>query len=136
VNSKEIKIEAKNVGEAIPVTVSGDHGIRKNGFLSPNLSFIRHGGPINAYNVNIGANPKITTTIIDISPVIEQVFSSSHNTEEKEKVKDLLIQLNAEISSKPIPNILDSLKAKFKEYFVLASPYIQQVIALYLQGLH
>jgi len=50
--------------------------------------------------------------------------------EVSEKVKDSLIQLNAELSSKPIPKILENLKAKFKEYFPLASPYIQQVLAV------
>lgn len=141
-NSKQIKIEAKNVGEGIPATVSGDHGIRKEILLSPNISLIKQGdtftvnGPIIAYNINISANESSTTTIIDITSIIEKVSSSSNSEVEKEKVKDLLIQLNTELPSKPIPNILENLKAKFKEYFPLASPYIQQVIASYLQGIH
>ncbi len=106
VNSKEIKIEAKNVGETIPVTVSGDHSIRKERFLIPNLSLLRQGdifilnGPINAYNVNIGAIETIITTTTDISAIIEAVSSSSHSVVEKEKVKDILTQLNAELPSK------------------------------------
>jgi hypothetical protein len=47
-------MEAKNVDERIPVTVSGDDGITKESFLIPDLSFLRQGetiilnGPINA----------------------------------------------------------------------------------------
>jgi hypothetical protein len=140
-NSKEIKIEPKNMDESIPVTFSGDAGVKKEGFLVPNISLIRQGdtiivnGPINAYNINISTTETITTTNIDISSIIEKVSSSSNTPVEKEKVRDLLNQLSAEISSRPIPSILENLKTKFKEYFPIASPYIQMVTSAYIQNL-
>jgi hypothetical protein len=142
VNSNEIKIEAKNVGETIPVTVSGDPGIKKESLLIPSISLIKQGntfivnGPINAYNINISANETITTTVIDISSIIEKVSLSSNSIVEKEKIKEILNQVNADLPSKPVPKIVENLKTKFKEYFQLASPYIQLVIASYLQGMH
>ena len=61
-NSKEIKIEAKNVDDKISVTVSGDNGIRKEGLLDPNFSlrkegdiFILNSPTIYADTVNIGS---------------------------------------------------------------------------------
>jgi len=75
------------------------------------------------------------TKIVNISSVIEQVSYSSHSTEEKEKIKSILEELNKGLDSKPLPGILDNLKEKFKDYFPLASPFIQQIIGREISGL-
>jgi hypothetical protein len=42
-SSKEIKIEARNLDDKIPVTVSGDSGVRTEGLLDPNFSLQKEG---------------------------------------------------------------------------------------------
>jgi hypothetical protein len=116
-SSKEIRIEAKNVDDKVPVTVSGDSGVRKEGLLDLNLLFRKQGDifivdrpTIYADTVNIGSkdpttistNTSVTSThifsrntkIVNISSIIEQVSYSSHSAEEKEKIKSILEELN------------------------------------------
>jgi hypothetical protein len=42
-NSKEIKIESKNADIKVPVTVSGDNGVRIEGLFDPNFSLRKEG---------------------------------------------------------------------------------------------
>ncbi len=106
-------------------------------------TYILNNPTIYADTVNFGTRDTTATSIntnvisdqtISHRYIIDQVNSSPYSTEKKEKIKNILEELNKELNSKPLPDIFDNLKKKFKEYFPLASPFIQQIIGLHFQG--
>lgn len=77
----------------------------------------------------------LTTLFQEIfTSIIDQVNSSEHSPEEKEMIKQILEIVRKEMATKPLPGILDNIKTKFKEYFPMATPYIQQAIGLSFQA--
>jgi hypothetical protein len=75
-----------------------------------------------------------SNTTINITSIIDTVNSSSHSPEEKEMIKQILEYFQKEVTTKLLPGVVDNIKAKFKDWFPLASPFIQQGIGLLFQA--
>lgn len=85
-------------------------------------------------NITSTQNISQVNSPFNITTIIDKVNSSDHSPEEKEMIRQILDLFQREFAKKPLPGILDELKAKFKDWFPIASPFIQQGIALYFQG--
>jgi hypothetical protein len=137
-NSATIKIESKIPG-SIPVTVSGDAGIKFDTSF-PNLTFHNTNGnfvlnnPTFYFNSVRTEEHKTDNTIIlnDIDNVIAQVDANNHSPQEKEEIKKMLNEFNTEIKDKPLKTVVSNLKEKFRTYFPMGSEYLKILFAHYL----
>lgn len=134
-NSLTIKVEPKIPG-SIPVTVSGDAGLKVDTFF-PTMTFNNTNGNFVLNNPKFYINSvhteeqKTDTTVIfnDIDNVMAQVDANNHSPLEKEEIKKMLNEFNTEIEGKPVKTVLSNIKEKFKTYFPIGSPYLQVLFA-------
>jgi hypothetical protein len=143
-SSKGIEITPKTSG-VVPVTVSGDSGVRIDGYFEPHFTltkidgnFVMVNGPVVFQSLSYESTSHVTSSQIDktinITSIIDQVNSNDYSPEEKEKIKQILELIQKEVPTKPLPGVMDSIKARFKEWLPIASPFIQQGISLYLKA--
>ena len=71
--------------------------------------------------------------LFDLEKVLSEVDQSAHTSSEKEEIKKILSEFTSEIHTKTLDIIISNLKEKFKQYFDVASPYLQTLFSYFLQ---
>lgn len=73
-----------------------------------------------------------TVIFLDLEKVIFEVDQSGHTSSEKEEIKKILREFTCDIHTKTLDMIISNLKEKFKQYFDIASPYLQMLFSYFL----
>lgn len=71
--------------------------------------------------------------LFELEKVLSEVDQSAHTSSEKEEIKKILSEFTSEIHTKTLDIIISNLKEKFKQYFDVASPYLQTLFSYFLQ---
>jgi Fic family protein len=81
-------------------------------------------------------NSSVEATVIltNLKKVLLQVDQSAHTSSEKEEIKKILSEFTSEIHTKTLDIIISNLKEKFKQYFDVASPYLQMLFSYFLKS--
>jgi hypothetical protein len=78
-------------------------------------------------------NPGPTVIFNELDKVILQVDKSGHSSSDKEEIKNILREFTRDIHTKTLDIIIANLKEKFKQYFDVASPYLQMLFSHFLR---
>jgi hypothetical protein len=78
-------------------------------------------------------NPGPTVIFNELDKVILQVDRSEHSSSDKEEIKKILREFTRDVHTKTLDIIISNLKEKFKQYFDVASPYLQMLFSHFLR---